>query len=494
MMLGLFFYATLATALLGNSGDEDVLSMDLGDGVTVEDKFGNIPSSMYTLFQLMTLQGFETTTRPIVKAYPYMFFYFATYVMMFSFGLLNMLVGLVVSKTIGETTRLEEEYRQMAMSETILKLRSVYDACDVDQIGSISFEEFDGTIQGQGEVRKQLEESNLPPIDTLDLFNIADTNANGSLTREEFVVGCYKLHDKGGEISALAARAAVRRLGFEIKEILNREKQIELMESAVCQALQLPSEGMRSTAFTSESITLKTKESPRGSHAHGDHAAVPASKQNGPLGPALRHNGTDDKPKEPEDAVHCFKPKELEDRQELHLGLHDRLAMNTNFELMKEEFERLRLQFAQMKMPSKESLKEVVNGCLDKRETHMKRIVEGCLKDTLMRLPENQKDTGKLLEKIEEMEVSVAELGFHHHGSQTPSRGPTPVATPSGSPRNSQSGGDTSKMNNGGDTPEFFGRGSSQYPSSDEDRGPKIPRAKALASSQGPISWFDGKP
>lgn len=60
--------------------------------------FGDVWRSMYTLFQIMTLESWSMgIARPVMEAYPAAWVYFVTYVLIASYVILNIVVALVVS-------------------------------------------------------------------------------------------------------------------------------------------------------------------------------------------------------------------------------------------------------------------------------------------------------------------------------------------------------------------------------------------------------------
>jgi voltage-gated sodium channel len=62
------------------------------------DWFGSIPRTMYTLFQIMTLDGWSMDMcRPIMETYPYAWIYFVPFVTISAFIVLNIVVGIVVN-------------------------------------------------------------------------------------------------------------------------------------------------------------------------------------------------------------------------------------------------------------------------------------------------------------------------------------------------------------------------------------------------------------
>lgn len=66
--------------------------------------FGSIGKSMYSLFQIMTLESWSMgISRPVMNVYPYAWAFFIPFILITSFVVLNVLVGIVVN-SFGEIT------------------------------------------------------------------------------------------------------------------------------------------------------------------------------------------------------------------------------------------------------------------------------------------------------------------------------------------------------------------------------------------------------
>ena len=71
--------------------------------------FGSIGTSMYSLSQIMTLESWSMgISRPVMEVYPYAWAFFIPFILITSFVVLNVLVGIVVN-SFGETTSSEPQ-------------------------------------------------------------------------------------------------------------------------------------------------------------------------------------------------------------------------------------------------------------------------------------------------------------------------------------------------------------------------------------------------
>lgn len=78
--------AVLATHTFGHSNDE-----------TLEALFGSVGASMFTLFQLMTLEGWRTDVAdPTIAIYPWAWIFFVVFIVVTSFAVLNLFIGVIV--------------------------------------------------------------------------------------------------------------------------------------------------------------------------------------------------------------------------------------------------------------------------------------------------------------------------------------------------------------------------------------------------------------
>lgn len=83
LMLILFYvFAVMATGLFGTSFPE---------------WFGSVGASMYTLFQVMTLESWSMgIVRPVMVEYPYAWVFFVPFILLATFTMLNLFIGIIV--------------------------------------------------------------------------------------------------------------------------------------------------------------------------------------------------------------------------------------------------------------------------------------------------------------------------------------------------------------------------------------------------------------
>ncbi|MCA0922048.1 ion transporter [Pseudooceanicola nanhaiensis] len=113
VLLGLVFYvfAVMATNLYGASFPE---------------WFGDISSSAYTLFQVMTLESWSMgIVRPVMEAHPMSWTFFIPFIIATSFTVLNLFIGIIVSAMQEEHEAAAEDERTTAADNQRLLLKEV---------------------------------------------------------------------------------------------------------------------------------------------------------------------------------------------------------------------------------------------------------------------------------------------------------------------------------------------------------------------------------
>jgi voltage-gated sodium channel len=84
-VMSIFFYTAgvLATRLFGEE---------------YPDWFGSLPASLYTLFQVMTLESWSMgIVRPVMETHPWAWAFFVPFIVVATFTILNLFIGIIVS-------------------------------------------------------------------------------------------------------------------------------------------------------------------------------------------------------------------------------------------------------------------------------------------------------------------------------------------------------------------------------------------------------------
>ena len=108
LLMGIIFYiaSVMATHLYG---------------ATVPDRFGTLAGSALTLFQVMTLEGWaDAVLRPVMELHPMAWLFFIPFILVTTFAIVNLLVGLVVN-SMQEAAEADQEAKENAFEAEVLR-------------------------------------------------------------------------------------------------------------------------------------------------------------------------------------------------------------------------------------------------------------------------------------------------------------------------------------------------------------------------------------
>mmetsp|Transcript_25878 Transcript_25878/g.59719 ORF Transcript_25878/g.59719 Transcript_25878/m.59719 type:complete len:575 (+) Transcript_25878:170-1894(+) len=161
-----------------------------------DEYFGDVLSAMLTLFNLALLTEWDVISRPILNHSPWVLAILALYIGCTAFGLLNAIVGVIVTRTEEASKEMEAQemaaYRtkQMQMVEEVSDL--IY-TIDRDGDGEVSEAELRHATVNK-ELMSCLKTIDLPyGFDMRDLHKMLDRDGDGKVTKEEFKEGMHRL-------------------------------------------------------------------------------------------------------------------------------------------------------------------------------------------------------------------------------------------------------------------------------------------------------------
>ena len=103
-------------------------------GDAFPDWFGNIGKAMYTLFQVMTLESWSMgISRPVMEVYSFAWAYFVPFVLLSSFIVMNVVVGIVVnaiSEVTADNAKEEAKENPVSNKELVSEIHSLKEQLD----------------------------------------------------------------------------------------------------------------------------------------------------------------------------------------------------------------------------------------------------------------------------------------------------------------------------------------------------------------------------
>lgn len=111
LVLVLYVFAVMATKLYGAAFPE---------------WFGSLGASTYTLFQVMTLEGWsDGIVRPVMEVHPWAWLFFILFILCSSFAVLNLFVGVIVSAMQEEHQAKDDAEREARQVNNALILKEL---------------------------------------------------------------------------------------------------------------------------------------------------------------------------------------------------------------------------------------------------------------------------------------------------------------------------------------------------------------------------------
>lgn len=95
-------------------------------GETYPEWFGTLGSSAYSLFQIMTLESWSMgIVRPVMEIFPYAWVFFIPFIMVTTFAVVNLLVGLIVNSMQDAHSVEDTERTDAYRDEVIARLEAI---------------------------------------------------------------------------------------------------------------------------------------------------------------------------------------------------------------------------------------------------------------------------------------------------------------------------------------------------------------------------------
>jgi hypothetical protein len=163
--------------------------------------FGDLTSSMYYLFVVLTLEKWPDIAESADAKYSGRWIFFVVYILVSHFMILNLFVAVIVENVTKASATADVSFLkelQDKKRETMKNLLELFDKADTDLSGTLTTEEFNAAMErGDGEKALKALEINRNDIDWL--FDVLDVDGDNELSVDEFMEGMMAL--KSSEIS-----------------------------------------------------------------------------------------------------------------------------------------------------------------------------------------------------------------------------------------------------------------------------------------------------
>jgi voltage-gated sodium channel len=212
--------AIFATRMFGNSHKDDEF---------LQEQFGTIPRSMYTLFTVLTLEGWSDIARHTMKVEGWSWLFFIAFIFATTFAIMNVVVAVIVQNTLEHASHCKDEelqakrqYEQQVMD----KIMQVFEAADADGDGDLTRDEFLQSLDN-AKVARYLHEIGVDVRQAETLFEVLDYDESGCLDLCEFIEGVLRARGEAKAKDVLAVQCDVWRVESRLLD------EVEEFEQAV---------------------------------------------------------------------------------------------------------------------------------------------------------------------------------------------------------------------------------------------------------------------
>jgi len=207
-----------------------------GSATKLEDLFGSIHVSMFTLFSMMTMNNWGDIARCTMQAEGWIWIVFVVFFICTSFGMLNMVVAVIVEGTLDRAIKQRQEseaQQEVKRREAVSQVVDLFAFSDTDADGHVTRQEFMSALQ-HADVMRKLLEIGIDVRKATNLFDILDYDSSGSLDLREFVHGIMRARGVGQAKDVQALQCDVLRSHQRLlEELLDSRDHFSLRLDAV---------------------------------------------------------------------------------------------------------------------------------------------------------------------------------------------------------------------------------------------------------------------
>ncbi|CAE7938615.1 NaCP60E [Symbiodinium necroappetens] len=204
-----------------------------------DDYFGSMPKAMYTLFQIITLESWsQEFARPIVKQQPIFFVFFMFFLFLTTFGILNIIVGVIVENTLNaakQNMELQERRLQRQLRQELESIRILFEDADCDGSGTLEEHEFVQILADEA-VKNTLTRMEVPVDDPTTLFEILDPQGSGSISFPIFAQGVLRVKGPPTQLDMKTMQVGVAGISRRVSKV---EHAIEDHRKLIQQSVQM---------------------------------------------------------------------------------------------------------------------------------------------------------------------------------------------------------------------------------------------------------------
>lgn len=210
--------------------------------------FGSLIESMFTLFQLVTVEAWNDVARDMMDDDAIGFWVailFVLFLCLTNLTLLNLMSGVIFDNVLKISKEDQSDHTIEAMEreriDCVCRLREAFEAADINHDGLLTLTELRDSLEKNEQVMDELGKLGLGLWDAKEVFTLLDFDRSGSLTAEEFMEGCLRARGSATAKHMLGLQAATHHMWFNIhvqcstslKALVDLEERLAKMENFV---------------------------------------------------------------------------------------------------------------------------------------------------------------------------------------------------------------------------------------------------------------------
>mmetsp|Transcript_123775 Transcript_123775/g.194139 ORF Transcript_123775/g.194139 Transcript_123775/m.194139 type:complete len:534 (+) Transcript_123775:75-1676(+) len=227
IFLALFFYIFCASIIMVKTLGEGIgIISEEGmedEAMFLRTKFQNVPSSVFTLFQVATLDEWEVIADPIIKVNPMWRLFFIVFIAA-SWILVSVLTAVASNAMIAQTAEKREQQKKdqdRKKDKFIEFLKIAFVQADADGSGTMDKEEFTELTKKDYVVERMQELGvHLSEEDFQKAWDMLDVDGSGELSIDAFVNGFSALHEALATKHVVNIDYSLKRVQFEMEQRL----------------------------------------------------------------------------------------------------------------------------------------------------------------------------------------------------------------------------------------------------------------------------------
>jgi len=204
LLLVLYVFSIFCVQLVSESAAGDPAT--IAEGTEAHDFFGSIDRSLLVLYQAMTGGiDWKSASDVLVKhGSPIMGLCFSLYIFFAVLALTNVITGVFVEAALATAKKESSE-------DLVDRLRDLVAQLDSEDDDHMTWKEFEGLLS-QSPMESYFKSVDLSLSEAQSLFKLLDIEETGIIKKEQFVMGCLRIHGPAKAMDLITLMSEMRRL------------------------------------------------------------------------------------------------------------------------------------------------------------------------------------------------------------------------------------------------------------------------------------------